>query len=724
MALSNRDRSEFSQRIREGLWAIREKDVRSTTLERLRLTREADELLHGRPQPEQLSEGLYYLLDRVSLPVSPNDLLLGRVAEEVPDAEGEAFFRDTIARWDGRGTPSWMPDGGHECFDWARILELGLPGLQGLAEGELARRREAGERGAHVEWVQCSVHIYEAFRNYARRYAEAAQHAGMRTQAEQCAAVADRAPRSFAEGLQLIWLVAQVYCTFVARNPTLTLGRLDQLLLDLYRRDTSQGRLTRKDAAALVEDFYAKNTLILGRGEHQMNDASGASTGWARNLAYDAPQYMLLGGRRTDGSSCVNELTELFLEGVVPALENPVIVLRYTRGFPDDVWRIACDKMRANASMIVYNDEVVVDSFRRIGIPDALATDYAMYGCNWPVTAGKSRSIATKRIVLPQHVMNALTAADSGADLDGLYSAFARSVSAEIRDAYDEHRRRRQTSDERAPGPLRVDDCFLDGPVERARSWQLGGTPITTLTVSLVGTATAADCFSAVEHVVLRGDGGSIDSLRAALRADFEGWEPLRRQCLAAPKFGANDARADAHAARMLNIVLDEIDRLSGLGTSRAVPTFRSLTSDMTHRRFGAEMGATPDGRRAGEPISENMSPNPGACRDGLSSLLRSMARLPFERIQSGALNVRIDPRTTQGDEGLGKLASALRTYFDLGGLQCQLSFASVAELCEARRNPEAHRDLMVRITGYSAVFVDMGQSAQKEIIRRAEMGV
>ena len=149
---------------------------------------------------------------------------------------------------------------------------------------------------------------------------------------------------------------------------------------------------------------------------------------------------------------------------------------------------------------------------------------------------------------------------------------------------------------------------------------------------------------------------------------------------------------------------------------------FCCLETDMRHIRFAREIGATPDGRHAGAPISENTSPNPGAAVHGLTAMLRSAAKLPLDRIHSGALNVRLRPQWFAGEAGLDRLADVLRAYFDLGGLQVQLSFADVETLRDAQRHPERHRDLMVRITGYSAAFVDMTRAAQDEIIRREEM--
>ena len=724
--MTDQNDSRIAALIEEAIWATREKEVRSTTLERLRLTREADRLVEGRSQPRQLAEGLFHLLDNVSLPVSSNDFLLGRILEEVPDDEGEQFFSDTVKGWGGRGIPPWMPDGGHECFDWARLLRLGLAGLEAFAEDAREQRAAAGGPDAEVEWLASAARVYQAFRNYARRYAAAAREAGQPEAAARCAPLAERPPQTFAEGLQLIWLVAQVYCTMLAPNPTLTMGRIDQLLLEAYRSDLAAGRLTRTEAGQLIADFYAKNSIILGRGEHQMSGGDEKATGWARNLTYDAPQYVFLGGRRSDSSSSTNELTELFLERVVPAFENPVIVFRYCRDTPEHIWRIACEKMRANASFMVYNDEVVIPAFRHAGVPESEAVEYSMYGCNWPITSGRSRTVVHRRPLLPAHFLNAFVGRDGDtprlASIDELYERFAESLRKELEEVREEYVNWRKSAEANAPGPLRVDDCFLDGPVARARSWALGGTPTSTVTLGIAGTATTADSFAAVDDLVFASGAVGLETLQEAVRQDFAGHDDLLRRCRRAPKFGRDDDRADAHASRLMGLVTSEVDRVSSQNPANPICVFRSLTTDMQHRRFGGQLGATPDGRGAGEPVSENSSPCVGACTDGLTSMFRSLAKLPFDRINSGPLNVRISPRLVEGEQGLTNLAAMLRTYFDLGGQQVQLSFVDTEQLREAQRDPEAHRDLLVRITGYSAVFVDMSRAAQEEIIRREEM--
>jgi hypothetical protein len=194
------------RRIAEAVCILREKDVRSATMERLRLSWEADAFVRGLPQQLQMGEGLYYLLDQISVPVFPDDLILGRITEEVPDADGEVLLQRSAQEWRS-GTPPWMLDGGHECLDWERLLRLGLPGLEGFAQQEIpayagTRKADAGETGAHLDFLRGAVRIYQSFRNYARRYALAARKAGLDGAAESCSALAERPPETFAEALQ------------------------------------------------------------------------------------------------------------------------------------------------------------------------------------------------------------------------------------------------------------------------------------------------------------------------------------------------------------------------------------------------------------------------------------------------------------------------------------------------------------------------------------------
>jgi hypothetical protein len=366
-----------SLRIAEALESLRHKSPLATTLERLRVSRAVWEACRETAQPRQLGQVVRGILERIETPVEAHDLLLGRIREEIPDAAGEAWFRETLKCMGRR--PPCLPDGGHETFDWERLLRLGLSGLHAEAV------RRLGEcRSEERDFLAGMVDVVAGFLSYARSYGKAARQTGLAEAAEAVEALAERPPATFREALQLVWLVGHVYATMCAVNATLTFGRLDQWLYPFYVADLAAGRLSRAEAGDLIEDFYCKNNLVLGRGEHQMSGGGEFCTGWDRNLCYDAPQYVVLGGTRAPGRPDFSELTELFVERIVPRFENPYVVIRQHADLSPRLWRLVCAKLRDNASMMIYNDRAVIPAMERAGFAPEEAVEYTLHGCNWP----------------------------------------------------------------------------------------------------------------------------------------------------------------------------------------------------------------------------------------------------------------------------------------------------------------------------------------------------
>lgn len=716
-----------ADRVDEALHSLRDKPVRSATMDRLRLTLEADALVQGLPQPLQLARGLDYILDHIQTPVEPHDLILGRVVEEVPDADGEALLlhaaaRPNWSRW--TAMPPWLRDGGHTCFDWELLLRKGLPGLQTEAEQHLRRRQRDRPGTSEAVYLEGAAGVYQAMRRFARRYADAADRSGLRESASLCRAIADAPPDTFVEALQLIWLVGLVFCAITTPNSALTFGRMDQSLLPFYRRDLSDRRITREKAGEWILDFYCKTNLLLGRGEHQISPDSGKNTGWMRNLAYDYTPYVVIGGRRRDGSPCVNELTELFIEQVVPRFETPDLVVRYTPDMPDETWRVLCDRMRQNAAIFVYNDDSVIPALERAGVPHELAVEYTMRGCNFAALPGSNQSIEIY-IPLARNVLDALCdCAATVASMEDVYAAVSARVIAEVQGAFARLAAMRREWDAVSEPRLRVEDCFSAGNIAAGRSVSVGGDAYHGGQLCISALASAADSLAAVDALVFRNGAVALPALVHTLDENFAGNSRLREMCVHAPKFGRDDDNADRHAVRLLKMVLDEFDRLRSAAAPRT-PLLFPCTQTNIHAALiamGRDLGATPDGREAGQPLADNTSPSPGSCTRGPTAMFRSLAKLPMNRLCSGALNVRLHPGHFAGENGLGNLAALILTYFKAGGLQVQLSLVDTAELRDAQEHPNVHRDLMVRITGYSAAFVDMAREAQDEIIRREEM--
>ncbi|MDL2232599.1 hypothetical protein LJC63_03340 [Ruminococcaceae bacterium OttesenSCG-928-L11] len=745
----------------EAVDKIANKPVKATTLERIRLFTEADDTVRGMPQPLQYGHGLTYVLERIAQPILPYDLLMGRITEEVPDPEGEAYFQELCLRyarkplpWDKGTQPFWVFDQGHTSFYWRDVVTHGLSGLQARAQRELDRRATEGADGETLDFLTGAVLVYRAVRTYLRRYADAARQAGMPEAAEACANAAERPPQTFREALQMLWAIMLIYCSMLAGNPTLTYGRLDQLLYPLYRKDLEGGRLTREEAGLLILDFYCKNNLIMGRGEHQLSIGDDSiSTGWQRNLNFDAPQYLILGGSDEAGNPVSNDLTQLFAEQIHPRFKNPVIVVQYTRGMREQfpaVWRALVRNMRESASLMVYNDADVTAAYIRAGADPEDAVHYEHYGCNWPCLPGMDAGGSNHRFmwekrILPDEsaklenadfwapapgglvgelmaVIDAVPKGEEPPDIDFFYDRFL----ARFRDfmcrKYVHALLERKVLYREAPGILQFQDCFCKETIQRAKSFLCGGSKYYTITQSHGGFATLADCFTTLDALLYQEKKLTFDALREAMTHNFQGYPDIHGLCNGVPKLGSDDALSNTHGRRLLTLLTDTVYAIQREYTAQGHPPIlvkQCIETDTGHIRLGKALGATPDGRLAGMPLSQNSQPSLGASTAGMTARLRAMAQLPFERILSGAQNLSIQPRIFAGEKGLELLSALTSTYFELGGLQLQISAVDVSELLDAQRNPDNHRDLMVRITGYSAVFVDMIKEAQDDIISR-----
>ncbi|HZD04389.1 MAG TPA: pyruvate formate lyase family protein, partial [Longimicrobiales bacterium] len=258
-----------------------------------------------------------------------------------------------------------------------------------------------------------------------------------------------------------------------------------------------------------------------------------------------------------------------------------------------------------------------------------------------------------------------------------------------------------------------IRDC-----IEKGRDYYDGGPRYNTTYIQCCGIGTATDSLSALRtHVFDPGGGVAMDDLLAALERDFEGDEPLRQRLLnRTPRFGNDDDRADALMQRIYGSLVDTID---GRPNTRGGRYHLDMLSTTCHVYFGTRIGATPDGRRAGLPISDGTSPAQGADRCGPTAVCRSLGKMDQVRSGGTLLNQRFLPQVLAGDGGMDSLAALIRTYFRLGGHHIQFNVVGTETLRAAQANPDDYRDLLVRVAGYSDYFVDIGRDLQEEIISR-----
>ena len=740
--------STVQENITEAKRSLTEKPLFATSAERFLILDRIKSMHKELPQPARFAWGLGELLSHVSVPLAPYDLIAGRCVDRELTAEEEERFQ-AFLRHPDYPNKSLLLGSGHCTYSWESVVELGLPGLKSRAQASLSQAKTEEQR----IFLQAMIGIYSAIEAYILRYAKAADEAGMVDLAAALRRAALEKPQDFRAALQLLWIVALIDCAYITPNPTLTLGRLDQILYPLYAADLAAGRLTRDEARALIVDYYCKHNLIMGRGEHQVGDAQNSTT-FQRICNFDAPQYLLLAGTDEQGADAVNDLTLLFAECIEPSFKNPVAVVRYFKDMNTRhpaLWRVLTEKALASSSLMFYNDDNSLATYRRYGIPEEDIHGYAHFGCNWPTLGadsawiqggpqshkfGVQRAPGEKKTVLPHLSMDhyfgfpgkfmnamrdcaALEKAGQTVTIDDLYAHFYDRVAAlvekKLQFDVDEVSLR-----QRAPSAaLTYGDCFYERSIDSGACFAAGAKyHFDLLSFGMFGTV--ADCFITVDRLVFMDKVLTLSRLLEIVDDNFEGHPDILALCRNAPKYGSDDPHANAHAARLARGYSDIIIQKSRpYVESMGIYLTPTLQSDTWHLKKGEHFGATPDGRLANMPFSQNARPSNGACVNGLTAMFNSMLHLPADGILSGALNLDVSPDQFAGEQGRALFGALLGTYFNRGGLHAQVSCADVSELIDAKVHPEAHRDLRVRVTGYSGIFVDICSRLQDDIIER-----
>ncbi|MBO5219295.1 MAG: hypothetical protein J6C52_07690, partial [Clostridia bacterium] len=443
-------------------------------------------------------------------------------------------------------------------------------------------------------------------------------------------------------------------------------------------------------------------------------------------------------------------LTGLFAECIEPSFKNPVVLVRYHKDMAaahPTLWRTLMEKAMASASLMFYNDTTIIETFRAIGLPDDIARNYYHFGCNWAAPSTKaswvqggpgSRAYAVtaeeRRVVddmpalaksvrcnYPQMFLDILhdLADRPDAAIEDFYDQFVARCRSRIAERLEYLSAETALRQKHPARVLTFGDCFLDessakhGCISAVSEYHFDLLPFQMF-------ASVCDCFIAVDQLVFREKQLTLAELRDAVDADFAGYERILSMCRAAEKYGMDTPLSNAHTARLSRAFLDLVVELSRPYLAREKLFLEPcMQCDTHHLRFGRETGATPDGRLAGTPFSQNSRPCSGSCTNGLTGMFNAMLHLPSDRLLSGALNLDIDPRQFAGEEGRELFGTMLASYFDRGGLHAQITSVRVEDLIDAQKNPHAHRDLRVRVTGYSGVFVDITKPLQDDIINR-----
>lgn len=473
-----------------------------------------------------------------------------------------------------------------------------------------------------------------------------------------------------------------------------SLGRFDQFMWPYFVQDLDAGRITLDEARAMIAEFWQHIDYALG---------------W--NIA--------LGGTTADGLDAANALTRLCLE-VGTGQRRPNLALRLRRDTPDQVWNDALECISGGSGIpALYCEETYLRVIKEtpLGVRATDRTEYCFGGCTELMVQGCSHvGSLDADINIAWHLEQAIHAyLPTSSTFEEFYQAFLgvyRRHVAEVTEQVNTWQRLRAQVFPQMIRSLLTDDC-----IDRGRSFHDSGARYNWSILNIGGLSNVIDALAAVREVVFTTGEITGADLCTALQADFAGFAALRARLERCPKFGNDHADVDALAHRLSGEIYGELQRYAPW---RGGKFLAGTLMFITYGQAGAAVGALPDGRGAGEPIADSAGPVQGRDRSGPTAMLRSVTRLQHA-LAPGTLvvNMRLASELFRTPEGRAHVRSLIRSYFDMGGMQVQLNVVDQETLQDAIAYPERHRNLVVRIGGYSEYFIGLDPMLQQTIIER-----
>ncbi len=579
----------------------------------------------------------------------------------------------------------------------------------------------------------------DAIMRFAERHAEKARKLAERTSdprrkrelekiAKICSWVPAHAPRTFWEALQAYWFVhlgvTLELNTWDSFNP----GRLDLNLYPFYKRDIEEGRLTREEARELLQCFWIKFNNQPAPPKVDITVEQSAT--------YQDFALINAGGLDKYGNDAVNELSYLMLDVVDDMrLMQPNACIQISVKNPDSFLRRAAEILRTGFPQpSIFNTDVIIQEHLRQGKSLEDARLGGPSGCVTISAFGKESCTLTGYINWVKILEIAL---NNGIDPRtgekvGIETGDPREFKSfdEVMEAYK--KQLKYFVDLKVMGnniierlyathmPAPFMSVLFDDCIKKGEDYHAGGPRYRTTYIQGTGMGTLTDSLTAIKYHVFDKKTMTMDELLDACRNNFEGRYEITRQILLnkTPKYGNDDDYADSIAREVFEAYFEILD---GRPNTKGGKYRVNLLPTTVHIYFGKVCGATPNGRKPGEFLSEGVSPSQGADRSGPTAVIRSVTKWDHAKTGGTLLNMKFNPQVLATEEGLKKFMELIRTHFKLGAHHIQFNVITAETLRDAQKHPEKYRDLIVRVAGYSDYFVDIGKDLQEEIIARTE---
>jgi pyruvate formate-lyase/glycerol dehydratase family glycyl radical enzyme len=624
---------------------------------------------------------------------------------------------------------------GHFTMNHPRILARGLDGVINDVEQKIAglsQDEKNGEKGLFYEAV---LRTGRAAISFARRYSELAlalaeteldpgRAAELREIARVCRRVPEHPAETLHEAIQSLYFI-HLLAQIESGGNSISLGRIDQILFPYYRKDREAKRVSPEKARELVAMLFIKTNEIWNVLEEAFIPGGEGTEG-------KTTQNVTVGGVGPDGCDATNDLSTIALDAYADVRTvQPNFGVRVSPDCPEELMRRAVEYDRDGVLMHFFNDEVIIRSLEAGGHSIEDARDYGVVGCLEPNAQGKTfgstfavqfNGIKCVELALSNGIDNIFgypSGIESGdpagfKHFQDLWNAYDRQMGHFIgqmvrgMDVLD------RLIAEIVPSPFA--SAMVDGCLEKGLDLTGGGAFYNSTGVQLMGFANVVDSLYAVKKTVFEEKRFTIADLAQWLSQDWQDAEDKRAYFLnRIPKYGNNNDEVDTLAAQVMDHFCDVLSKYRNFRGGAFWPGIFSVGFHIT---MGAFTGATPDGRFSGDVLGNGITPTTGNAVSGPTAIMNSVVKLPVKRVFNGAnLNMRFQGNRISTEN----LTALIRTYFSRGGTQVQFNMIDSATLRDAQKHPEKHRDLFVRVSGYSAEFIGLSEIAQDEIISRTE---
>ncbi len=676
---------------------------------------------------------------------------------------------------------------GHVTVNYGKVLAVGYEGIIEEAKAELASCRPGDANYAKKSrFLEAVIISCEAVIEYANRYAalanelaascgDAARREELLTIARNCSRVPAKGAQSFWEACQSFWFVQQLL-QLESSGHSISPGRFDQYMYPYYEKDVQLGRVTRKFAQELMDCIWVKLNDL-----NKCRDAASAE-GFA---GYSLFQNLIAGGQDVEGKDATNDLSFMCINASMHVLlPQPSFSVRVWNGSPHEFLIRAAELTRTGVGLpAYYNDEVIIPSLMNRGLTLADARDYNIIGCVEPQKAGKTEGwhdAAFFNMCRPLELVFS-NGVDKGEQIsiktgevenfktfEEFYDAYKAQMNYNIELLVNADNAIDVAHAERCPLPFL--SCMVEDCMKRGKSVQEGGAVYNFTGPQGFGVANMADSLYAIKKLVFDEKKVTLAEFKRALAANYgrgvspeeaqrvtvevvknlkAAGKPVGEEQIAAvlaqvlagsvspedkkrydellelieaiPKFGNDVDEVDAFAR---DVAYTYTRPLQNFKNPRGGTFQAGLYPVSANVPLGAQTGATPDGRLAGKPVADGVSPSAGKDTHGPTAAANSVSRLDHYIASNGTLfNQKFHPSALAGRTGLENFVALIRSYFDQKGSHMQFNVVTRETLIDAQKHPENYKHLVVRVAGYSALFTTLSRSLQDDIINRTEQG-